>query len=74
MSQRFEIQRDGSQTGTGAVVQQRDDNGVYRPVAYKSHKLNAAEQNFPTHDRKLLAIVQALKLWRTHLLGHTLRF
>jgi RNase H-like domain found in reverse transcriptase len=28
------------------------------------------EQNYPTHDRELLAIVQALKLWRPYLLGH----
>jgi RNase H-like domain found in reverse transcriptase len=72
MSQPFEIQTDGSQTDTGAVLQQRDDNGVTRPVAYMSHKLNAAEQNYPTHDRELLAIVQALKLWRTYVLGHHL--
>jgi RNase H-like domain found in reverse transcriptase len=70
MSQPFEIQTDGSQTDTGAVLQQRDDNGLTRPVAYMSHKLNAAEQNYPTHDRELLAIVQALKLWRPYLLGH----
>jgi hypothetical protein len=70
MSQPFEIQTDGSQTGTGVVLQQRDDNGVTRPVAYMSHKLNAAEQNYPTHDREVLAIVQALKLWRPYLLGH----
>jgi RNase H-like domain found in reverse transcriptase len=70
MSQPFEIHTDGSQTGTGAVLQQRDDNGVTRPVAYMSHKLNAAEQNYPTHERELLAIVQALKLWRPYLLGH----
>jgi hypothetical protein len=69
MSQPFEIQTDGSQTGPGAVLQQRGDNRVTRPVAYMSHKLNVTEQNNPTHDRELLAIVQALKLWRPYLLG-----
>jgi RNase H-like domain found in reverse transcriptase len=34
MSQPFEIQTDGSQTGTGAVLQRRDDNEVTRPVAH----------------------------------------
>jgi RNase H-like domain found in reverse transcriptase len=70
MSQPCEIQTDGSQTGTGAVLQQRDDNGVTRPVAYMSQKLNAEEQDYPTHGRELFAIVQALKLWRPHLLVH----
>jgi hypothetical protein len=69
-SQPFEIQTNGSQIGTGAVLQQRDDNGVTRPVAYMSHKPIAAEQTYPTPDRELLAIVQALKLWRPYLLGH----
>jgi hypothetical protein len=46
------------------------DNKVTRPVAYKSHNLNTAEQNYPTYDRELLAIVHALKLWCLNLLGH----
>jgi RNase H-like domain found in reverse transcriptase len=62
MSQPFEIQTDGSQTGTGAELEQRDDDGVTRPVDYKSHKLYASENNYLTHDRELLAIGQALKL------------
>jgi hypothetical protein len=32
-------------------------------------QLNDAEQNYPTHKKELLAIVQALKKWRFHLLG-----
>jgi RNase H-like domain found in reverse transcriptase len=70
MSQTFETQTDGSQTGAGAVFKQRDENGVMRPVAYTSPMLNAAEQKYPTHDRELIAIVQALKLWCPYLLGH----
>jgi RNase H-like domain found in reverse transcriptase len=60
-SQPFEIQTDGSQIGTSAVLQQRDDNRVTGPVAYMSHKLIATEHTYPTPDRELLAIVQALK-------------
>jgi RNase H-like domain found in reverse transcriptase len=69
MSQPFDVQTDGSQTGTDAVLKY-DDKGVTQPAAYMLHKLNAAEQNYPPHDRELLAIVQALKLWRPCLLGH----
>ena len=39
------------------------------PVAFESRKLNAAEQNYPTHERELLAVVHALKVWRHYLLG-----
>jgi hypothetical protein len=31
--------------------------------------LNPAEQNYPTHERELLAIVLALRTWRHYLLG-----
>ncbi|KAG5725077.1 hypothetical protein E4T56_gene10250 [Termitomyces sp. T112] len=31
--------------------------------------LNAAQRNYPTHERELLAIVKALEKWRTSLLG-----
>jgi hypothetical protein len=69
-SQPFEIQTDISQTDTGAVLQQRDYNEVTRPVAYRSHKVTAAEHSYPTHDWTCFAIVQALKVWRPYLLGH----
>jgi hypothetical protein len=40
-----------------------------RPVAYDSYQLNDAEKNYPVHEKELLAIVKALKKWRSHLLG-----
>ena len=33
-------------------------------VAYGSRKLKNHEQNYPTHDLELAAIVFALKIWR----------
>ena len=36
---------------------------------YESYQLNDAEKNYPTHKKELLAIVKALKKWRSHLLG-----
>jgi RNase H-like domain found in reverse transcriptase len=41
----YEVQADASETGIGAVLEQKDENGT-RPVAYMSRKLNAAEQNY----------------------------
>jgi RNase H-like domain found in reverse transcriptase len=56
----YEVQTDASETGIGAVLQQKDENGT-RPVAYMSRKLNAAEENYTVYDRELLAVVGALQ-------------
>ena len=31
--------------------------------------MNAAEMNYPTHERELLAVIHALRVWRHYLLG-----
>ena len=38
-------------------------------MAFESRKMNPAEQNYPTHERELLAIIHALRTWRHYLLG-----
>ena len=40
-----------------------------RVVAYGSHQLKNHEQNYPTHDMELAAIVFALKIWSHYLYG-----
>ena len=42
-------------------------------VAYASRKLKSYEQNYPTHDLELVAIVFALKIWRNYLYGEKCR-
>ena len=39
-------------------------------VAYASRQLRPHEQNYPTHDLELAAVVHALKTWRHYLLGN----
>ena len=41
-------------------------------VAYASRQLKKHEENYPTHDLKLAAVVFALKLWRHYLYGESL--
>jgi hypothetical protein len=38
-------------------------------IAYASCQMKAYEQNYPTHNLELAAIVFALKIWRHYLYG-----
>ena len=40
-----------------------------RVVAYGSRQLKNHEENYPTHDMELVAVVFALKIWRHCLYG-----
>jgi hypothetical protein len=40
-----------------------------RVIAYASRALRNHEQNYPTHDLELAAVIHALKIWRHHLMG-----
>jgi hypothetical protein len=39
-------------------------------VAYASRQLRKHEQNYPTHDLELAAVVHALKIWRHYMIGN----
>jgi hypothetical protein len=64
VSKPFDIYCDASGTGLGCVLMQ--DNRV---IAYASRTLRVHEQNYPTHDLELAAVIHALKIWRHHLMG-----
>ena len=38
----------------------------WHPVAYYSHKMSQAEQNYDIHDKELLAVVNVLEHWRVY--------
>ncbi|XP_038976501.1 uncharacterized protein LOC120107335 [Phoenix dactylifera] len=60
----FTIYSDASRKGLGCVLMQ---NG--KVIAYASRQLKSYEQNYPTHDLELAAVVFALKIWRHYLYG-----
>ena len=62
--QGYTVYCDASRAGLGCVLMQSG-----RVVAYGSHKLKNHEQNYPTHDIELAAVVFALKIWRHYLYG-----
>jgi ribonuclease HI len=56
---------DASRQGLGCVLMQNE-----KVIAYASRLLKPHEQNYPTHDLELAAIVHALKIWRQYLIGN----
>jgi hypothetical protein len=60
------IETDASNYGCSGIISQRDENGQWRPVAYRSKTMTTAECNYDIHDKELLAIVQALDEWRAY--------
>jgi hypothetical protein len=63
------VETDALDFALGAVLSQRDTEGVVRPVAFASRKMEPAELNYPIHKKELLAIVAAFKVWRHYLEG-----
>ena len=54
----YTMYSDASRIGLGCILMQ--DGKV---VAYASRQLKPHEQNYPTHDLELAAVVFALKIW-----------
>jgi ribonuclease HI len=63
--QDFVVFCDASRQGLGCVLMQNK-----KVIAYASRLLKPHEQNYPTHDLELAAIVHALKIWRHYLIGN----
>ncbi|XP_057969433.1 uncharacterized protein LOC131158581, partial [Malania oleifera] len=64
----FELMCDASDFAVGAVLGQRRDKLPY-VIYYASKTLNAAQKNYSTTEKELLAIVFALDKFRSYLLG-----
>ncbi|MCO5696968.1 Ty3/Gypsy family RNase HI domain-containing protein [Acinetobacter baumannii] len=62
----FVVYSDASKLGLGCVLMQQG-----RVIAYASRQLKTYEENYPTHDLELAAVVHALKIWRHYLYGAT---
>lgn len=58
---------DASDFAVGGVLCQKDENDNMKPIAYESHKLSPAEQNYAVHEKETLAIIYCLTKWRHYL-------
>jgi hypothetical protein len=64
------VTTDASDRRLGAVLAFGKTWDTARPVAFESRQLRPAEKSYPTHEKEMLAIVHALKKWRSSLLGY----
>jgi hypothetical protein len=65
LTKKFDIYCDASHRRLGCVLMQEG-----QVVSYASRQLRKHEENYPTHDLELAAVVHALNIWRHYLIGH----
>ncbi|KAF8054210.1 hypothetical protein N665_1335s0001 [Sinapis alba] len=58
----YDVYTDASRVGLGCVIMQEN-----KAIAYASRQLKKHEENYPTHDLEMAAVVFALKIWRSYL-------
>ena len=63
------VTTDTSDIRSGAVLSFGESWETARPVAFESWTFKGAELNYPVHEKEMLAIIRALKKWRTDLIG-----
>src|ERR1700694_4248190 len=63
VDQPFIIETDASDAAIGGCLLQYDMDGKLHPVAYSSMKLSPAQFKYPVHEKELLAIKEALRVW-----------
>ena len=68
LSKPFELHTDASKCHVGAVLMQREENGLH-PLGYFSKKLNRCEQRYGATEREALAIVKASRFFYHYLWG-----
>ena len=71
--QEFILQVDASNRGLGAILSQKDQEGLEHPVAFASRKLQPREEKLSTTEKECLGIVWAVERFRYYLFGRKFR-
>jgi hypothetical protein len=61
------VETDASGWAVGGGLFQIGDDGLKRPCAFFSKKMNSAECNYEIYDKEMLAIIRCLREWDTDL-------
>jgi hypothetical protein len=65
------VETDASDYAIAAILSITTSDNEIHPVAFHSRTLGPSELNYDTHDKELLAIWEAFKIWRHYLEGPT---
>ena len=63
------VETDASDYALAPILSIVNEDNKVHPVAFHSRTFTAAELNYDTHDKELLAIFEAFKIWRYYLEG-----
>jgi len=63
------VETDASDYTLTAILSIVNEDNEVHPVAFHSHTFTTVELNYNTHDKELLAIFKAFKIWQHYLEG-----
>lgn len=63
------VECDASDGVVSGVLSQRQKDKLWHPIAYYTKTMKKAENNYPIHDKEMLAIIKAFETWRAELEG-----
>ena len=63
------VETDALDYALGTILSIQTDSGEVHPVAFHSQTFTALELNYDTHNKELLAIFEAFRVWRHYLEG-----
>ena len=57
------VEIDAFNFATSAILSQKQDDGKWHLIAYRSSTMSAEEHNYEIYDCKMLGLIHALKDW-----------
>ena len=64
---KFHLETDMSEFTIRGVISIKYDDSEFRPIMYMSHSMTSPKQNYPIHDKEMLAIIKATEAWHHYL-------
>ena len=74
LNKKLRVEMNASDYVTGGILLMEVENGRWKLVAFLSKSLNEMERNYEIHDKKILAIIRGLEVWRHLLKGAQFKF
>jgi hypothetical protein len=64
-----QMETDSSDGVVAGVLNQQQDDGDWKPIAFFSRNMNPEEMRYEIHDKEMLAVICGLAEWRHFLIG-----